>query len=357
MFWLSFLLPIAYIPGVTGAALSTGWAVMSISLPWMRGEPKIPPLVYALASPFLLYVLCLWAASDNKITAVSAVWYLALIGGSFYVGSMLTDLRSVARGLAFGFGISSLLALAQTFGLSTFLEWIPCRPSGLMFNPVILGEGCAITILLLLSYRFYWLALVLVPGLVLSQSRAALLALVVGLTLTYCRPQRSSLWAAPIWLACPLTYTALVAHDTSDDFRWLVWRVLWHFTSFWGHGPGSLDSVIIKFNGHYYAPSYAHNEFLDLTYQYGIGALPAMVLLLLPATAAHRREWPAFMAFLICCLFSFPLHCPPLAFAGAVVAGCLCHDWGLAWHLKHDRRPWPEHWMANEIPSNEAMAV
>ncbi len=340
MLALSFLMPIAYIPNVTGAAIATGWAVLSCGLPcvtWREGAKLSSPVFPLLGMAFLLYAAWSLDWADNPWTGLSTIWQYALLAGAFYAGTQLTSLRTVAIGLAIGFGISSLLSIPQALGLDWIIEYIPCRPSGLMFNPVILGEGCALTILLLLPYRLYWLVGLLIPGLILSQCRAALLALMVGLVLGWCRPSRSTIWS----LSCPLTWAALIAHDTSDDFRWLVWRVLYHFLNFWGHGAGSIEAVLIFFKGQYYAPMYAHNEFLDLTFQYGIGAVPAILLLLAPATNASKAEWPVYAAFLICCLFSFPLHSPPLAFTGLLVAGYLSRDWSWAGLLSdlHRYRP------------------
>ncbi len=361
MLWLSILIPIAYIPGVTGAALATGWAVMSAGLPivtW-RGEGKpSSPLPLLLAALFATYVIWSWTWVDNPDTAFSTIWQYALMAGAFYAGSQLHNLRKVAIGLAIGFGISSLLALPQAFGWDAIVEYVPCRPSGLTFNPLILGEGCALTILLCLSYRLWWLVALLTPGLVLSQSRAAFLALAVGLVLMYCRPQRGSLWTlTPIWAACSLS------HGVADDFRWMIWKVLYHFLTFWGHGPGSVEAVLIRFQEHMYAPAYAHNEFLDLAYQYGIGAIPASLLLLIPATntqassPSQRDVWPTYCGFVILCFFSFPLHSPPLAFTGMVVAGCLCRDWSWAGSLSHLRRYRPSSGMANPIRGVEGLAL
>jgi hypothetical protein len=356
MLALSILLPVAYIPGVTGAVIATGWAVLSAGLPLVtwRGEAKLAsPLPLALGLLFALYAINSLTWVDNPDTALSTLWQYALMAGAFYAGAQLPNLRLVAIGLAIGFGASSLLAILQALGFDWIIEYIPCRPSGLMFNPVILGEGCALVILLLLPYRLWLLSLLLLPGLILSQSRAALLALAVGLVLMYCRPSRGVLWSA----ACPLTWVALVQHDTADDFRWLVWRVLYHFLTFWGHGAGSIEAVIIHFNGHLYAPAYAHNEFLDLTYQYGVGAIPAIALLLYPCANASRPEWPAYIGFAVCCLFSFPLHCPPLAFLGMVVAGCLSRDWCWSWDPLYHRRSWPLPPLADLRTSDRPLAV
>jgi hypothetical protein len=355
MFWLSFLIPIAYIPSVTGYALATGWAVMSAGLPiatWKGGAKMASPIPMWLAMAFTAYVIWSWTWVDNPDTAFSTIWQYALLAGAFYAGSQLSNLRTVAIGLSLGFGISSLLAMAQALGLDWIVEYVPCRPSGLTFNPLILGEGCALTILLCLSYRLWWLAALLIPGLALAQSRAAFLALAVGLTLQYCRPQRG-LWS----LSCPLTWAALVTHDTADDFRWLVWKVLYHFLTFWGYGPGSIEAVLIRFQGNFYAPAYAHNEFLDLAYQYGVGATPAALLLLIPGTNASRAEWPCYIAFLVICAFSFPFHCPPLAFLGMVVAGCLCRDWDWAWINGYLRRCRPELQMVDARGSQPRLAL
>jgi|SRR5580704_444700 hypothetical protein len=340
MLLLAFLIPIAYIPGITGAAIATGWSVLSCALPcvtWREGAKQSSPVFILLGMTFLLYAC--WSLSwvDNPVTGLSALWQLAILAGVFYAGTQLDNLRLVAIGLGLGFGISSLLCIAQLLGLDWVLEFVPCRPSGLVFNPIILGEGCALTILLLLPHRLWLLTVLLLPGLILSQSRAAWLALFVGLVLGWCRPSQSTLYSA----ACPLTWAALVQHDSADDFRWIVWRVLYHFLDFWGHGPGAIEAVLIHFKGQYYAPAYAHNEFLDLAYQYGVGSVFATFLLLLPTTMVRSNAWPCYVAFLICCLFSFPLHCPPLAFAGLLVAGHLSRDWSFARLLSDLRRHRP----------------
>ena len=341
MLLLSFLIPIAYIPGVTGAALATGWAAMSIGLPivtWRGGATLASPLIPLLAIAFFTYVVTSLSWVDNPDTALSTLWQYALMAGAFYAGTQQDNLRNISIGLALGFGTSSILSIGQAFGLDWIIQYVPCRPSGLMFNPVILGEGCAITILLCLSYRLWWLVGLLSPGLLLSQSRGAFVALAVGLVLTYCRPQRGMFSFTPIWAAC--SFSNAVTHGEANDFRWLVWRVLYHFLDFWGHGAGSVEAVLIHFRGQMYSPGYAHNEFLDLVYQYGIGAIPAALILLIPAANAQRNEWPAYAAFLVCTLFSFPLHSPPLAFLGMVVAGNLARDWSFARMRQQLRGPW-----------------
>ena len=356
MLLLAFLVPIAYVPGITGAAIATGWSVLSCALPivtWREGAKQSSPVFIFLALAFLAYIYESMDWVDNPWTAMSTIWHYFILAGVFYAGTQLADLRTVAIGLALGFGISSILTLAQVLGFDWIIEYIPCRPSGLTFNPIILGEGCALTILLLIPYRLWWLVALLVPGLALSQSRAAFLALAVGLVLGWCRPSRSTLWST----ACPLTWAALVAHDSADDFRWLVWRVLYHFLTLKGHGPGAIEAVLIRFNGVLYAPAYAHNEFLDLTYQYGVGAIPAIILLLTPMSSVFSRAWPAYSAFLICCLVSFPLHSPPLAFIGLVVAGHISRDWSWAGVFSDLRRHRPVSRMDHERNSNGLVAV
>ncbi len=355
MFLLSFLIPIAYIPGVTGAAIATGWAVLSVGLPivtWREGAKQSSPVFILAGMTFLLYATWSLDWADNPWTGLSTIWQYAILAGVFYAGTQLVDLRTVAIGLALGFGISSILTLAQVLGFDLILEYIPCRPSGLMFNPIILGEGCALTILLCCSYRLWWMGALLTPGLVLSQSRAAALALVVGLVLGWCRPTRDTLYSA-----CPLTWAALIAHDSADEFRWMVWRVLYHFLNFWGHGAGAIEAVLIQFKGTLYAPAYAHDEFLDLAYQYGVGAVPAVAILLAPATNVHGRSWPAYIAFLICCLVSFPLHSPPLAFIGLLVAGHLSRDWSWTGVLSDLYRHRPVSRVDHEIYCNRPLAV
>jgi hypothetical protein len=312
---------------------------MSIGLPLVtwKGTALVPLWITWLVAGFFVYACVSLAWAPNPLTGLSTIWQLALLAGAFYAGAQLPNLRMLAKGLALGFGISSLLTLAQVLGFNVVPEFILCRPSGLTFNPIILGEGCALTTLLLLSNRQWLLAMPLLPGLVLAQSRAALLALAVGIVIGWCRiPRRAVFSIAPLWAACSIF--DIFSRGDSDNLRMVIWRVLYHFLNFWGHGAGSIESIVIHYQDRLLAPTFAHNEFLDLAFQFGIGAVPAALLLLAPLLCTQRKEWPCYVGFLVCCIFSFPLHAPPLAFLGMVVAGSLCRDWNLAWVSLRDRR-------------------
>ena len=138
MLWLALLVPVAYIPGITGASMATGWAVMSAGLPvatWKGGGKLSSPIPIFLGLLFCLYAFVSTQWVNNPETAVSTLWQYALMGLAFWAGTQREDLRPLAIGLAIGFGISSLLTLAQALGFDAIIEYIPCRPSGLMFQP------------------------------------------------------------------------------------------------------------------------------------------------------------------------------------------------------------------------------
>ena len=315
MFWLG-LASMIDAPGFLRASIPFGWAILSALLPlalWRKGEVTF--LHWALAG-FLLYALTsiLWTPWWQD--GVWAVWQFALFGLAFWLGSTLSSTRSILLGAAIGLWISSAAAIAQVLGDTTLL--FIRAGAGLFYSPILSGETAALVILGLVAYEEWWYILGVAPLLILSQSRGAWLALGFGLIAHYGRS-----W----WLLAGTVFgslaAVLVVGSPHDTLRIGIWTSALDLLRPFGWGAGSFLALLLP--GIH--PEYAHNDFLQLAFEYGLGAAPLLLLLALCAIRRTSREWPIYMAFLFMACFSFPFYMPTTLFLGALCAGRLARDW------------------------------
>lgn len=309
MFWLGLALPVCFIAGITGATIPTQLPMLSAVLPWMvlwRRGPMTPWqwlglsfVAYAAASLF-------WAI--NPTDSVYGMWQILLLALAFRLGSVTPDLAPLWRGMAIGLGISSAVAAAQAAGLTSLPS--ADHPAGLLFNGAVQSALISLVILALVDNRAWFYIPAMLPGLYLAHSRGGWLVLTVGLL------SRMRWWVAA--LVTSLTgAVAFLIHGTTDVLRLQAWSVAYALLTPFGHGAGSFADL---FYGNI-RPEHVHNDYLQLAFEFGIGAIPVYLIL---ARALYRRGepyWPVMVGFATLSLFFFPLYCAPLAFVGAVVAG------------------------------------
>lgn len=320
--WLGLAISLAYIPGYTGASIPTSWAVLSCALPLLLWKPVSSTAVHWALGGFFLYALASIAWAVDRRDAVFGLWTLALIGGAFLYGAELPSLRRTLRGLAIGFSVSSAVAIVQWLGHAPVL--VNNGPAGLAFNTMLHGEILALIILGLVIERDWFFIPALIPGLLLSQSRGAFAALALGLILTRLR--------SPLVLALAAAVGAFffTLHiGTSDAERLDIWHAAWTLLTPLGHGPGSFLSVMIPIGDIVKVPEYAHNDALQLAFEYGIGAIIPLAVAAFLLARVESQEWPLFATFIFLGLFSFPLYSPITAPLGAMAAGRIARDWAV----------------------------
>lgn len=323
MLWLGLLAAVCYVPGYTGAFIPTQWAVLSCVLPlalWRRG--KLSPLHW-LGVGFLAYAFAssLWAV--DRYDSVWGLWCLSIAALAFWLGSISFNLRGLWMGLAVGLSVSSVVALLQFYGIRPVLGGTGIRSSGLLFSPAVLGSVCALVIVALLVERLYWWIPGVVPAFLLAQSRGAIFALLCGAWMVY-RPKPIPLILGT--LAVGFLVTSFPAPGDVVRFQ-IWWDVLTNLTLF-GHGPGSILGFF--FGPTLAHPEYAHNDSLQLAFEYGVGAILPLSILVVALTQTNSPEWPILITFTILGLVSFPLYTPLTALVGACVAGRCIGDWNLA---------------------------
>lgn len=293
---VAFLMPLAFVPYWAGAANSPRWALASVSLyftPW-------------LALPFLAF--CAYRLGLDNF----AHW--AILCGALGWGIRTHDPRSAVFCFCAGIGFNSALAIGQWFGYSG----VPAlnSPAGLFVNKNTLGEaallGAAAAAVLLPKKSAIVAALICSPAIILTQSRAVWIAALAGL-LCLC----SLRWRLALVCCCLAgllgVYLAGFQFDVDTlGQRIMLWR--WAVERFTWLGAGDFDWSTVA-----HREPNAHNDFLQMVYQFGIMALVPLGVLGFAASAS--RAAPFFAAAAVIATFAFPLENPASAWFIAFISG------------------------------------
>lgn len=324
MFWLGLAMLVVYIPGWTGATIPTSWALLSLVLPLALWRPvEVTGFHWAILS----WAALAWVYVPFSLSVPDAVWgawQVSLFAMAFWVGSSLDSPSALWRGVGWGLNLTFPVALAQAFGYHPTLEFLHVYPSAVYYNSMLYGEICAIAILGLILYRHWTLIPLPLAGLVLSHSHGGWLALIAGIIAWR---HRSIGLLALMALAAAVAFTY---HLRSDDAERLqVWYAAVTNLSPLGHGPGSFLSLWWQHADTAIYPEYAHNDYLQLAFEYGALSVVPLLAIGAPGLAIRTRDWPIYAAFLLMATFSFPLYSYILAPLGAISAGCVARSWDL----------------------------
>jgi len=340
MLYLGLLLPISYLAGFTGTAILTQWVVLSVILPWALFRKGPFTFYHGLGLVFLVYSCAslLWVPNVND--SVLGVWHLLICALAFWLGTTAPSLTQLWRGLALGLSISSLIAVAQYFGFESVYRNIGPVPgySGLLFNSTVSGAATALVILALFCERLWLYIPLLLPGLYLSHSRGAYLILAVGLLAKYIH------WTTALLIIAVCGLLAIYFVDSSNALRLQIWSVAYAKLTPWGWGVGSFydiwyqskDAVLIH-------PEFVHNDYLQLAFEFGWGAIPSYIILAAGLTRTQSVAWPIAIGFATSMAFYFPLHCPLIAFIGCLTTGHLLREPNEFWASRPSGGSWFVH--------------
>ena len=326
-FALGFSVAIAHVPGWIGASVATSWFLLMIAMPFVIYNIRIDlTLKHVWGFIFLIYasLSLLWTYSFN--VGLFFLLQMITLGMVFYYGSSLNNLTPIVKGLAAGLGISALISLFQVLGYDpVYMVKLPSgAPAGLFVNPNMFSEASAILLVALIVLKQWYWTIVTFPGIVFAHSRAGVLALFIcGIIFVWNRSRAFALLIAPIIVLFIIGHYYNANFDLSSiRERFEIWGDTVRGLTLFGQGVGSYEIVLPSYT-HFLdtvrvIPRYAHNDFLQLIFEFGIGTLFIIPLLMFRSNENIRY---VLYAAGVVALFSFPLHVPMSAFIITLFAG------------------------------------
>jgi hypothetical protein len=289
-------------------------------------------LAYATAS-------ILWAPIWQQ--AVWDLWLTWILAFCFCLGAARYDPR-LWIGMAVGLAFSDCIALSQSFGYQLIYENGDWNRAGNFVNPDMFGETATLVSVALIASRIYWPLVFSVPAICFAQSRTTYIAIACVIAFMAWERWR---WAAIIPSVLALLIAGWFAtssrHDAIQE-RFALWEDTASGITPFGRGAGSFFMLYPEFakrtDTMYTRPEDPHNEYLNLAFEYGIGALPIILLFSWAMVGGDRARWVC-AAFACIALFSFPTRIPTEGFVGMVALGRLCRDRDWAWLIDLGRRP------------------
>lgn len=358
---VAFVLYIFYAPGLSDAAILPRWAVLSVLVPiavlFARGR-QVDTHVTVLFLLALAGALLTTLHAPDVFDALNGVWWVCLAGGVFYLGWCEESLDGVLVAAGAALWVSAAIAVVQLVaatlhgmasgnGLTEALlhgdmgsgqvmsvhrwmgwAWVPAAGTpavgGLFFNKNFLAEA-ALPVLVGLTYqRRHILSIGALICVVLPLSREA--AFAAGLTwLVYLLSTRR--WhalaaSAGAFMVLGALDASLPHRLDSLHYRFTDWQVAYQHLDWVGWGVGSY-AVLAPELGH------VHNEFLELAFDLGVGALPLLAVIFLSLRGPDVLGRLVLVSVLGECCLAFPLHLPATVFFAAVAAGNLSRGWSL----------------------------
>jgi O-antigen ligase len=353
---LAFFTSALYWPGTLSPVIAPRLALLALVIPWLLREQRLTAAhVAGLAFLAWAAVTMFWAASP--LDGIGAMLTLFILAVCFCLGNQSANLRRVYIGAGLALWLSSAIAIAQYLGFRPLPSVTPI--SGLFVNGNFMAEAAALVIVAAVVERIWWLIPGLLPALVLSGSRGAMLACVLALAIHFRAHWRITL---PV---LALAAIGLVAHayqfgDSSSVERLQIWHSAINGVSLFGHGIGSFWSSFPSFDLRPTAfthPEHAHNEFLNVAFELGLVGL--VLLCGFCATLAGPLDTArlVLIALLVESIFEFPLHEPTTAFLGMVAAGHAVRNRYLLWDFVVGRRGIGAAWLARaKLPRGHAVA-
>jgi hypothetical protein len=322
MFGLGLTMALAYWPGWMSPAVSPRLALISVVAPalllWRQEAIPFTRAHFAgcaLLAWMALTVLWSVALPDS----IDALWQVAILPAvCFCLGSQLSTLRPLFVGAAIGLAASSALVILQWSWPHVVGGAFPLPetygPSGLFVNRNTLAETAALVAVGLAAERIWWPLPLLAPSLLLTGSRAAVLAL--GSVLIQFR-RTIAIVAAMAGLFALFSIGRLA----SITERVEIWANALAGITLFGHGIGTywaVHATEIYPDG---VLEHAHNDFLELANDLGIVGAALAVWFIWELRGPLDTARLVLCALAIEALFSFPLHMPVTLALGSLCAG------------------------------------
>ena len=305
--WLpivTFVLMIAYWPGIEAPATTPRWIILYAFLPFVRVIDLEKVFVFASYGIAINSIICIgqWFR-----------WDLAIDSNGFYN----TDIA---------YWIVNL-------------SW---RPAGLFVNGNILAETTALVIVGCITYRKYFHVLPMIPAMLLPMQRASILALViVGIVSQYRTLVQKKLisFLVLVIIISLFVYIEGIRLDSFKD-RLELWSFAASNLHWLGNGISSFRTDYLNYTGFVdtnYNVIYIHNDYLELIYDLGIFGVCIIMAFAFTLFSNCKVKYVLWTFAIIAC-FGFPSHMPATLFIATLcIIDCL-HNWSdnslLLWYSR-----------------------
>jgi hypothetical protein len=331
----AFLLVIGVMPGLPAGALVGRWALVAMVAAILFMRRDITPGGYILLAYLAVMTFFAPVWWDSTFLFFHATCFVIL----YCYAERMVSLRNMTIGMGLGMAVNSVFVLGQfIWGWS----WVPfITPyAGLYFQRNIGAETAALSLILLVGYRLWWLVPGCLPTLFFG-SRAAAVAVAVPLAMMLWRRSRIIAAATFALLTCAISTAWLITNyfmagrivPTATLFasdlviRLHTWYDALHGLTLFGRGLGSFMIEFPRWQDYTSALQLrwenAHNDPLQIVFELGLGGVVLIALFAIRLSYAERvAEFYALIVVVVEGLFGFPLYQPV---TGAVAA--LCAGW------------------------------
>lgn len=328
---------IAYIPGIVGASISTGWLLLLIICPILLLYCEFQ-IGWGFA--FICYATISLAWTEVLNIAWFHLLQLIVLALVFVIGQNIKDLTAIFKGLALGLGVSAVVCLFQWHGYNSVYS-LSNAPAGLFINPNIFSEVSAVILVSLVVIKLYWWIPVTLPGLLIVHSRAAYVGLGVGLLFAVWKYNRYYAIALVVLIGLIASVLYKGGFDLSSvKERFNLWADTIQGFKFFGNGVGSYEALFPYYATHIDTeiarPRYAHNDLLQIIFEFGIGSL-LFLMALFNVFKTRKPEIIIVLTIGAISLFTYPLHLPVPAFIAFLVAGFVTGNHatdGVVWNTR-----------------------
>lgn len=329
--FLTFLIAVAYVPGIPSYESAGRWACIAIGgavLLWKARVQFGPGHLLGLFLLLFCTASIMWSATPLDTLGQSL--QLIALATVFCVATTIRDLSKCVIALALGLIPSLLVGIIQYAGYHPVKIYTPQVP-GLFLSSNWMASFAAVSLVAAVAYKRYWWT---IPGgllVMMNHSREAFVAVLLTCLIACIRflPSQRLLWWASFssgivvlggLVVAGLWYTLNYGSsgNSSVNDRLVFWQLgLANITAF-GYGLGSSVELWPQFE-------HFHNEYIEYMFELGFGAFSILGITVYALGSRTPASWP-FITLLITCFFNFNLHEPMGAFLFALLAGYLVGD-------------------------------
>lgn len=324
-FLIGFVLINAYVPGVVGASIPTGWLFLVAITPLLLFVDIRITNAHIYGSLFILYAFLslLWTPSVN-VASIHFLQWVAL-AGVFCIGSSVGSIKWFIIGLAVGLLPSDIIATLQHYYKYTGVYTLSGNTAGLFVNKNLFCEVSVAILISLVVFRLWFYIPFTLPALFYVHSRGALLGLIAGLSIVLYKWDRR--WFTGLVIVSVLGALVLYSRNFAVPSileRFDLWADTIRGFKVFGNGIGSFELTYpyyaVNIDTSLARPKFAHNDLLELIYEIGIGII-FVIIFIYTVLKSGRYENVILYAIGVMSLFNYVIHVPVIGFIWVLVAG------------------------------------